>query len=174
MVALHNVIATSIAVTNRLSSLGYSGEHFDAKAQQQYLRARFYNPSNGRFNRLDPFIGNNQDPQSLHKYAYVHGDPIGIMDPTGEFGLAAKIATVGIGSCRYWIVDQLFDGYWTRLEITKSRLNQIQKHYEKNARINGASRPLDRRRIRILANAAGVARRRGEARRATATHPGVC
>ena len=24
------------------------------KAQQQYLRARFYNPANGKFNRLDP------------------------------------------------------------------------------------------------------------------------
>ena len=68
-----------------LTSLGYSGEHFDAKAQQQYLRARFYDPANGRFNRLDPFAGNMQDPQSLHKYAYVHGDPIMSVDPTGKY-----------------------------------------------------------------------------------------
>jgi hypothetical protein len=34
--------------------MGYSGEHFDAKLQQQYLRARWYNPANGRF---DPFVG---------------------------------------------------------------------------------------------------------------------
>ena len=83
MIALHNDVAQSIAVTNRLSNVGYSGEHFDAKAQQQYLRARFYNPANGRFNRLDPYAGSMQDPQSLHKYAYVHGDPVQGIDPSG-------------------------------------------------------------------------------------------
>ena len=98
MVALHNAAGQSIAVTDRLSSLGYSGEHFDAKAGQQYLRARFYNPANGRFNRLDPFAGNNQDPQSLHKYAYVHGDPIGNVDPSGLRSLgsvATAMTTIG-------------------------------------------------------------------------------
>ena len=53
----------------------------------QYLRARYYNPASGTFNRLDPFVGNRQDPQSLHKYRYVHGDPIQGVDPTGEFAL---------------------------------------------------------------------------------------
>ena len=104
MIALHNATAQSIAVTNRLSSLGYSGEHFDAKAQQQYLRARFYNPANGSFNRLDPFAGNMQDPQSLHKYAYVHGDPVQGIDPTGLMlgggfgGLGGIALAVQIGS----------------------------------------------------------------------------
>ena len=95
MIALHNATAQSIAVTERLSSLGYSGEHFDAKAAQQYLRARFYNPANGRFNRLDPFAGNMNDPQSLHKYTYVHGDPIQGIDPTGE-NLIGTIGAIGI------------------------------------------------------------------------------
>ena len=63
MIALHNSQAASSPLASRLSSLGYSGEHFDAKASQQYLRARFYNPANGRFNRLDPFAGNMRDPQ---------------------------------------------------------------------------------------------------------------
>jgi hypothetical protein len=49
----------------------------------QYLRARYYNPSTGTFNRLDPFAGNTQDPQSLHKYLYTHGDPIQGIDPRG-------------------------------------------------------------------------------------------
>jgi RHS repeat-associated protein len=97
MLAVHGPDAIAVAITQRLSSLGYSGEHFDAKAQQQYLRARFYDPSNGRFNRLDPFAGNMQDPQSLHKYAYVHGDPIGMADPTGEFAMASAMAGSSIG-----------------------------------------------------------------------------
>ena len=97
MVALHNATATNIAVSNRLSSLGYSGETFDAASQQQYLRARYYNPTNGRFNRLDPFAGNNQDPQSLNKYVYVHGDPIQGTDPTGLMRLISIMTTITIG-----------------------------------------------------------------------------
>ena len=109
MIALHNSVAQSIAVSGRLSSTGYSGETFDSASQQQYLRARFYNPVNGRFNRLDPFVGNNTDPQSLHKYAYVHGDPIQGTDPTGLFSLGARIAVgaiavgvIGLGVALYF------------------------------------------------------------------------
>ncbi|MCY2989515.1 MAG: hypothetical protein NTY19_16815, partial [Planctomycetota bacterium] len=36
-----------------------------------------------RFNRLDPFAGKIQDPLSLHKYLYVHANPIGAVDPSG-------------------------------------------------------------------------------------------
>ncbi len=52
---------------------------------QQYLRARFYDPASGTFNRLDPFAGNLSDPQSLHKYLYTHGNPVMGVDPTGLF-----------------------------------------------------------------------------------------
>ena len=97
MIALHNATVQSVAVSSRLSSTGYSGETFDTASQQQFLRARFYNPANGRFNRLDDFAGNNQDPQSLHKYAYVHADPIGITDPSGMFGVIGLVASIGIG-----------------------------------------------------------------------------
>ena len=67
------------------SNLGYSGEQWDASLRMQNLRARAYDPRNGRFIGLDPFAGNMQDPQSLHKYAYVHGDPIQGIDPSGLF-----------------------------------------------------------------------------------------
>ncbi|MDY0165550.1 MAG: RHS repeat-associated core domain-containing protein, partial [Thermoguttaceae bacterium] len=49
----------------------------------QYLRARYYNPATGRFTRLDPFAGNLNDPQSLHKYLYCHADPVMGVDPSG-------------------------------------------------------------------------------------------
>ena len=75
------------------TNLLYAGEHFDTDAQQYYLRARYYNPLNGRFNQLDPYSGNTQDPQSLHKYLYCHANPINSIDPSGEFlgiGLVAS------------------------------------------------------------------------------------
>ena len=40
----------------------YSGEQFDPRIGQQYLRARYYDSSTGTFNRLDPFFGNQTDP----------------------------------------------------------------------------------------------------------------
>ena len=63
----------------------YSGEQTDltAKTKQQYLRARYYDASSGRFNRLDPFAGIAVDPLSLHKYLYAHTNPITGSDPTG-------------------------------------------------------------------------------------------
>ncbi len=64
--------------------------------RQRYLCARFYDPSNGRFNRLDPFAGNFEDPLSLHKYLYGHADPVNATDPTGEFALFAALDLIGI------------------------------------------------------------------------------
>jgi len=61
----------------------------------QNLRARPYDPRTGRFVGLDPFRGNMQDPQSLHKYAYVHGDPIGGTDPTGLMTLGQSLGVLG-------------------------------------------------------------------------------
>ena len=89
---LLNMQAT-LAATSYL----YSGEQFDAKIGQQYLRARFYDASTGRFNRLDDFAGNSQDPQSFHKYAYVNGDPVQMVDPTGLEGLTAQLGSMTVG-----------------------------------------------------------------------------
>jgi RHS repeat-associated protein len=72
----------------------YSGEQFDTDAQQYYLRARYYNQNNGTFNRVDPYAGNTQDPQSLHKYAYCHNNPVNAIDPTGMFSLSEVQVTI--------------------------------------------------------------------------------
>lgn len=51
------------------------------------------------FQQPDPFVGDRVDPQSIHKYAYVHGDPLNGIDPTGKFLTAVGSAIVsGIGS----------------------------------------------------------------------------
>lgn len=36
---------------------------------------------------MDPFFGDLNNPLGLHRYVYVHGDPINGFDPSGEFGL---------------------------------------------------------------------------------------
>jgi hypothetical protein len=48
-------------------------------------------PMISTFSQTDTFQGDVTEPQSLHKYAYVHGDPIQGIDPTGKFFTVALI-----------------------------------------------------------------------------------
>jgi hypothetical protein len=61
------------------------------------LRARYYDPATGRFNRLDPFFGNLNDPLSLHKYLYTHADPVNGIDPSGLM-MTGMMSSLGISS----------------------------------------------------------------------------
>ena len=54
------------------------------------VRRRFWGAR--RFNRVDPFRGRLWDPLSLHKYSYVHGDPVQAIDPLGLFTLGAALS----------------------------------------------------------------------------------
>lgn len=83
----------SLALTNLL----YSGEQFDTRIGLQYLRARYYDAASGMFNRLDPFFGNDMDPQSFHKYLYTHADPVNRVDPTGESAMSVSVA-IGVAT----------------------------------------------------------------------------
>jgi RHS repeat-associated protein len=48
-----------------------------------YMRARYYNPEIRRFVSQDTLLGVVIDGQSLNRYAYVQGNPIGFVDPLG-------------------------------------------------------------------------------------------
>ena len=56
----------------------YCGEYYDSEIEQIYLRARYYDPSLGRFTQQDPAMadGNNW-------YVYCSNNPINYKDPTG-------------------------------------------------------------------------------------------
>ncbi|MDY7015560.1 MAG: RHS repeat-associated core domain-containing protein, partial [Cyanobacteriota bacterium] len=63
----------------------FAGEQYDPVLEEYYLRARYYDPSAGRFTARDPFEGFMNQPLSLAKYPYVHGNPVNATDPTGLF-----------------------------------------------------------------------------------------
>ena len=74
----------------------YTGERFDPNLGFYYLRARYMNPANGRFQNMDSFEGDRYAPASLHKYTYVHNDPANRIDPSGNISLADTQITVGL------------------------------------------------------------------------------
>ena len=78
------------------TDLLYAGEQFDPGLQMEYLRARYYDQDNGRFNRLDPFEGNSETPLSLHKYAYTHCDPVNGIDPSGNFTILELLISISV------------------------------------------------------------------------------
>jgi RHS repeat-associated protein len=49
------------------------------------VRARYLNPNIGRFWTMDTYEGTEDDPSSLHKYAYCMNNPVNGFDPTGQF-----------------------------------------------------------------------------------------
>jgi fibro-slime domain-containing protein/RHS repeat-associated protein len=90
-------VAGGATAANALTDLLYRGEAFDSSTKLQYLRARFYDASQGRFTSLDPFQGDMQSPLSLHKYMYAHANPVAYDDPTGLFFSAVgSLLTSGI------------------------------------------------------------------------------
>ena len=72
----------------------YTGEQYDPNLGFYYLRARYYNPANGRFPTMDTYQGRIHEPQTLHKYLYVHGDPVNMVDPSGNVGIFGMLNSV--------------------------------------------------------------------------------
>ncbi len=62
----------------------YCGGYFDSETGTIYLRARYYNPTTGRFISRDSFAGKNEDPLSLNLYTYCNNNPIIYADSTGN------------------------------------------------------------------------------------------
>ncbi|QRG65229.1 RHS repeat-associated core domain-containing protein [Brevibacillus choshinensis] len=62
----------------------YSGEIYDEKTGFYYLRARYYDPSIGRFISEDSYKGQVDNPLSLNRYTYTHNNPLKFVDPSGH------------------------------------------------------------------------------------------
>lgn len=68
----------------------FAGEQLDPNLGYYYLRARYMDPSNGRFTQMDVFSGFSSDPVSLHKYLYANANPVVYVDPSGHFAIAMQ------------------------------------------------------------------------------------
>jgi RHS repeat-associated protein len=77
--------------TNNFGRFGYTGQAWIPEIGLYHYKARVYSPTLGRFMQTDP-IGYGD---GVNLYAYVGGDPINNVDPSGLFEL--KLVTVCVG-----------------------------------------------------------------------------
>lgn len=112
-----NLTTNSETVKN---SFKYAGEVYDEETGLYYLRARYYDPSMGRFINEDTYEGNIKNPLSLNLYSYVYNNPLIYSDPTGHFAFllplmpiiapAVEATFVGIaGMIAYNTVDNMIN-----------------------------------------------------------------
>ncbi|MCU7859700.1 MAG: hypothetical protein KZQ86_07680, partial [Candidatus Thiodiazotropha sp. (ex Lucinoma kastoroae)] len=87
----------------------FAGEQFDSTLDQYYLRARYYDPSQGRFTQQDTWMGNNYDPVTLHKYLYAHADPGNMVDPTGNFSMGSMMSAINVMGTLSTIATTTYD-----------------------------------------------------------------
>lgn len=104
----------------------YCGEYFDAETGTIYLRARYYNPSIGRFISRDSFAGRNSDPLSLNLYTYCINNPIRYADPSGHFKIPKWVKSVG-----NWFEERYDDWKTGAEEISNTVKTSFKKNKDK-------------------------------------------
>jgi RHS repeat-associated protein len=90
-----------------------------------YLRARFYDPANGRFWSRDPLSGYVGAPQTQNAYPYVMNNPARYVDPLGLLSLDPRDLGECIGNRGDCITEPLrdtahgvFDSGYTDLNVS--------------------------------------------------------
>lgn len=81
----------------------YGSEYKDSETGNYYLRARYYQPSVGRFLTQDTYQGSIDDPQSLHLYTYVQNNPTGYLDPSGHI-VETPLDILSVGYSTYQFI----------------------------------------------------------------------
>jgi GH24 family phage-related lysozyme (muramidase) len=62
-------------------------------------QARWLNANSGRFQTMDSFEGNPQEPPTLHRYIYAANNPVNLFDPSGhDFELGGLLGVMNIGT----------------------------------------------------------------------------
>ncbi|MBE9918402.1 RHS repeat-associated core domain-containing protein, partial [Paenibacillus donghaensis] len=76
-----NILSEQEQIQN---SFKYAGEILDEETGYYYLRARYYDPMDGRFISKDSYEGKVVNPLSLNLYTYVNNNPLINIDPSGH------------------------------------------------------------------------------------------
>jgi RHS repeat-associated protein len=90
------------------SNYSYAGEWTDSTGLQ-YLRARYYNTGIGSFLTRDTWGGDYYDPLSLNHWAYVQGNPVNYVDPSGRYYNRANAVQYAMNWDNQAVIDPEYD-----------------------------------------------------------------
>lgn len=120
----------------------FAGEERDKETGFMYLRARYYDPSIGRFIQRDSFPGIAAVPQTLNRYTYVENNPASAVDPSGHVSSRILRGFYGSGSSSYstWLYNlgQFFQNIEPWLSLPGSPLVGVSGYVRSNGTAVGA------------------------------------
>lgn len=91
-----NVIGETGTTDNPFKFVGAYGV-MQEPAGLYFMRARFYDPEQGRFISVDPVEGETINPATMHRYLYSQNNSLVYADPNGEFFGALTLGSAAIG-----------------------------------------------------------------------------
>jgi len=68
----------------------FAGHIFDTETGLYNAKARYFDPKLGRFLTRDSFLGQIDEPPSLHRYLYANDNPTTFIDPTGFITISTQ------------------------------------------------------------------------------------
>ncbi|WP_339190355.1 MULTISPECIES: RHS repeat-associated core domain-containing protein [unclassified Paenibacillus] len=127
-----NIVHQTEGISN---SFKYAGEIYDEETGLYYLRARYYDPSIGRFINEDTYEGQIDNPLSLNLYTYTINNPLKFIDPSGhkpivgdgmiidnnQYKYLVKLAQSGNSGAKSWAVNQLLIGAYYKENTSSSK-----------------------------------------------------
>jgi RHS repeat-associated protein len=107
---------------------GFTGHRWDEEIGLHSAPARRFDPVVGRFTTQDSYLGEPNDPFSLHRYLYGNANPTRYTDPTGHWsweGIAEGVTNLprAIAEPALWVYD-------TALVIGAKRMGISSDHIE--------------------------------------------
>ena len=70
----------------------YAISSADTASDRGYnAKARYFDPQLGRFLTQDSYLGQIDEPPSLHRYFYAHANPTAFVDPTGHIAILKEL-----------------------------------------------------------------------------------
>jgi RHS repeat-associated protein len=105
-----NIISQTEEISN---SFKYAGEVYDAETGLYYLRARYYDPSIGRFLNEDTVEGQIDNPLTQNLYTYVGNNPLIRFDPSGNSWISDQWNAFVIDMKSVHASWETAMGYWT-------------------------------------------------------------